>query len=138
LHQRLHPFAAVLELLLDLHQLLAVGLVEDHLLLAAHAAEAFLAVLQVAGQFGHVTEDRAQQRQGGVGLLGRKKLLGTGGTLGGFHDNLSLSLTSAPVPPGSGCKVIEKDRRNQDRTPVISWRRPLSRGRADRAASSRP
>ena len=58
-----HPFLVALEFRLDLVQFLLIGLAQVTLLPRAEAVQTFVAVFQVAGQLGDVTDDGAHQRQ---------------------------------------------------------------------------
>src|SRR5262249_9348203 len=66
----------------------------------ADAAEALLAFAKSAGQLGNVAQDRAEQRQHGVGFVDRVMLLGLG-AFGSGHG-APLVTIGPPAPAGGG------------------------------------
>jgi hypothetical protein len=78
----LHPFAVVLQLVLDLLELLLVRRPHRPALGRQHAGQAFVALAQVAGQLGDVLRDLADQRQGGVRLTDGEVLFMADGFVG--------------------------------------------------------
>src|SRR5262249_20927306 len=89
------PFAATLELVLELRRLLTP------VRLLLEVCEAFLMFSQFAGQGGDVLDDAAYQRQHRVGLCRRKVLLSRTGLSGSHGAPLSVSVPhSSPGPPG--------------------------------------
>src|SRR5262245_33341199 len=89
-------FLIALEIGVDLLQFFGVDLVRGaggH----ADAAEALLAFAKSAGQLGNVAQDRAEQRQHGVGFVDRVMLLG----LGAFGSGHGAPLVTIG-PPARG------------------------------------